>query len=265
MAETEQTTRFTDGAGYEKFMGQWSRMVGRIFLDWLSLPAGLKWLDVGCGTGAFTEVIQQVCNPSEIVAIDPSAAQVSYATSRKTADLVQFKVADARAMPFENGRFDVAASALVLNFIPDREKAVAEMRRVVRAGGAVAAYVWDFAGDRGTAQHLHFAITELEGPGYRAGGLNTESTEQNSLKALFENAGLTGVVTRSIDISLAYKDFDDYWNSNTSSGTPIGSLVKGLTEEKRQRLKQLVKAKLPANRDGKIAYTARANAVRGGA
>jgi ubiquinone/menaquinone biosynthesis C-methylase UbiE len=238
-------------------------MVGRIFLDWLSLPGNLKWLDVGCGTGAFTEVIQQVCNPSEIVAIDPSAAQISYATSRKIDERVQFKVADARAMPFENGRFDVAASALVLNFIPDREKALAEMRRVVRPAGVVAAYVWDFAGDRGTAQHLHFAITELQGPGHRAGGLNAESTTENSLKTLFENVGFAGVVTRPIDIALTYNDFEDYWSSNTGAGSPIGNIVKNLSDDKRQQLKQLVKTKLPASTDGKIAYMARANAVRG--
>jgi len=263
MADADQTARFADGAGYEKFMGQWSRMVARIFLGWVSLPGGLKWLDVGCGTGAFTEVIQQLCNPSEIVAIDPSEPQISYAKSRKIADSIQFKVADAREIPFENGRFDVAASALVLNFIPDREKAVAEMHRVVRPGGTVGAYVWDFAGERGTAQHLQFAIKELEGPGHRAGGLNPESTTEDNLKALFENAGVDNVATRSIDISLIYEDFDDYWNSNTVFGSPIGSIIKGLTEEKRQRLKVLVKAKLPTAKDGKIAYGARANAVRG--
>jgi len=262
MADTEKPVLFTDAASYEKFMGQWSRTIGRIFLDWLSFPGGLKWLDVGCGTGAFTEVIQQVCAPSEIVAIDPSGAQISYATSRKTAANVHFKVADARAMPFENGRFDVAASALVLNFIPDREKAVGEMRRVVRPGGTVAAYVWDLSGDRGTSKHLHFATIELEGPDFKVGGLNAESTEQNSLKSLFEGAGLASVETRSIDISLTYDDFEDYWLSNTGFG-PFGILLKDWTEDKQQRLKLLVKAQLLADNDGKITYSARAHAVRG--
>ena len=262
MADAKKPVLFIDGAGYEKFMGQWSRTVGRVFLDWLALPGGLKWLDVGCGTGAFTEIIQQLCDPSEIVAIDPSGAQISYATSRKPAGHVQFKVTDARAMPFENGRFDVAASALVLNFIPDREKAVHEMRRVVRPGGTVAAYVWDFSGDRGTAQHLHLAIAELEGSDFKVGGLNAESTEQNRLKSLFEGAGLAGVETRSIDISLTYDDFEDYWLSNTGFG-PFGILIKDWTEDKQQRLKLLVKAQLLADNDGKITYSARAHAVRG--
>jgi ubiquinone/menaquinone biosynthesis C-methylase UbiE len=164
LSDTPQIARFTDGEGYERFMGRWSRVAGRIFLDWLSLPSKLKWLDVGCGTGAFTEVIQQLSGASEIRAIDPSTAQISYAQSRKGAEGVQFQVADARSMPFEDQQFDAAVSALVLNFIPDREKAVAEMRRVVRSGGTAAAYVWDFAGRRGTSQHLHSAVMDLEGP-----------------------------------------------------------------------------------------------------
>ena len=131
MSDTSQVARFTDGEGYERFMGRWSRVAGRIFLDWLSLPSELKWLDVGCGTGAFTEIIKQSSGASEIVAIDPSTAQVSYAQSRESAEGIQFQVADPRWMPFANERFDVAASALVLNFIPDREKALAEMRRTI--------------------------------------------------------------------------------------------------------------------------------------
>jgi ubiquinone/menaquinone biosynthesis C-methylase UbiE len=163
-------------------MGRWSRIAGRIYLDWLSLPSKLKWLDVGYGTGAFTEIIKQSSGAAEIVAIDPSTAQISSAQSRNSAEGVQFQVADARSMPFDNERFDVAASALVLNFIPDREKAVAEMRRVVRGGGTAAAYVWDFAGRRGTSQHLHSAVMDLEGPADRPAALNAESTTQESLK-----------------------------------------------------------------------------------
>lgn len=263
MVDTPQIARFTDGEGYERFMGRWSRVAGRIFLDWLSLPRKLKWLDVGCGTGAFTEIIKQSSGASEIVAIDPSTAQISYAQSRNSAEGVQFQVADARSMPFDNERFDVAASALVLNFIPDREKAVAEMRRVVRGGGTAAAYVWDFAGRRGTSQHLHSAVMDLEGPGYRPAALNAESTTQESLKALFEAAGLSDVVTRSFEISVTHRDFDDYWDSHTKFTSPIGSHIQSMTEEKRQRLKQMVGARLPLDDHGAISFTARINAVRG--
>jgi ubiquinone/menaquinone biosynthesis C-methylase UbiE len=263
MGDAAQVVRFADGEGYERFMGRWSRVAGRLFLDWLSLPSGLKWLDVGCGTGAFTEILKQSSGASEIVAIDPSTAQISYAQSRNSAEGIQFQVADARSMPFDNERFDVAASALVLNFIPDREKALAEMRRVVRRGGTAAAYVWDFANRRGTSQHLHSAVMELEGPGYRPAELNAESTTQESLKALFEAAGLTDVVTRSFEISVTHRDFDDYWDSHTKFTSPIASHIQSMTEENRHRLKQTVKAKLPIDDHGAISFTARVNAVRG--
>jgi ubiquinone/menaquinone biosynthesis C-methylase UbiE len=253
---------WNDGEAYERFMGQWSRVAGRIFLDWLALPKGLKWLDVGCGTGAFTEVLEQTCAASEIVAIDPAASHVEYAQSRHTAKDAQFQVGDARSMPFEDGRFDAAVSALVLNFIPDREKAVVEMRRVVRSGGTVAAYVWDFAGHNGTAQHLNAALRQLGGVD-TGGALNAESTSQDILKDLFLSAGLADVETRPIEISVTYRDFDDYWESNTGFTSPAGNIVKAMPEDKREALKQMVKSKLPVDRSGVISYTARVNAVRG--
>jgi SAM-dependent methyltransferase len=166
-------------------------------------------------------------------------------------------------MPFDSERFDVVVSALVLNFIPDREKAVAEMRRVVRTGGTAAAYVWDFAGRRGTSRHLHSAVSEIEGPGYRPVGLNAESTTQENLKALLEAAGLTNVITHSFEISVTHRDFDDYWDSHTKFTSPIGSHIQRMTEEKRQRLKQMVKARLPIDNHGAISFTAWVNAVRG--
>jgi ubiquinone/menaquinone biosynthesis C-methylase UbiE len=263
VADTAEAVRFTDGEGYEKFMGQWSRVAGRLFLDWLSLPKGLQWLDVGCGTGAFTEIIQQLSGAAEIVGLDPSAAQISYAGSRNTADRVRFQIADARSIPFDDGSFDVAVSGLVLNFIPDREKAVFEMQRVVRSAGTVAAYVWDFARGSSTAQHLDWAAKELEGPGYRRTELNAASTTEENLKSLFERGGLTGVETRAIEVGVKFRDFDDYWKSNTTFTSPIGNFVKALTEEKRQRLMDLVKAKLPIDDQGAISYTARVNAVKG--
>lgn len=166
-------------------------------------------------------------------------------------------------MPFDENRFEIAVSALVINFIPDREKAVAEMRRVVGPGGTAAAYVWDFAGRSGVNQHINAAAAELEGSGYPPAALNNESTSQDKLKNLFESGGLSKVATRAIEIGVTFRDFDDYWQSNTGFASPIGTLVKNLSEEKRQRLMELVKAKLPIASNRNISYTARVNAVRG--
>jgi ubiquinone/menaquinone biosynthesis C-methylase UbiE len=253
---------WNDAQGYERFMGKWSRVAGRIFLDWLALPKGLKWLDVGCGTGAFTETIQENCAAAEIVAIDPAASHVALGQSLVKDRGIRFEVADARSMPFENGRFDAAVSALVLNFISNREKAVAEMRRVVRPGGIAAAYVWDFAGRSGTISHLNAGLREFQGVD-TSGALNAESTSQDKLKELFVAAGLAEVETRLIEIAVTYKDFNDYWESNTGFTSPAGNTVRALSDEKREQLKQIVKGKLPVDKDGAIAYTARVNAVRG--
>ncbi len=261
MVDAEQLVKFADGEGYERFMGQWSRAAGRLFIEWLSLPSGLKWLDVGCGTGAFTEIIKQSSGASEVVAIDPSIPQVSYARSHES-EGVQFQVGDACSMSFDNERFDVAVSALVLNFIPERETAVREMRRVVRRGGTAAAYVWDFAGHRGTSQHLNSAVMEVEGPAFRPARLNAESTTQENLKALFERAGLTDVMTRSFEISIRHRDFDDYWDSHTTFASPIGNHVQSMTEGNRQQLRQMVKARLPIDDHGAISYSAWLNAVK---
>ena len=129
---------FNDGAAYERFMGRWSRAVGGVFLEWLAPPKGAQWLDVGCGTGAFTELVLGSCSPANVMGIDPFTEQIEYARSLPVARLAEFKVADALNLPFPDCSFDVVASALVINFVPDRPRGLAEMRRVAKPGGLVA-------------------------------------------------------------------------------------------------------------------------------
>ncbi len=143
MVEVRQV--FDDSAGYERFMGRWSRAVGEIFLDWIGAAPQLEWLDVGCGTGIFTELVVNRCQPSRVTGVDPAQAQIDLAASKVLDPRVGFRTADAQALPFADASFDVVSSALVVNFVPDRIKALSEMRRVVRPSGLVAGYVWDFA------------------------------------------------------------------------------------------------------------------------
>ena len=137
---------FSDGKVYERMMGRWSKLVGRIFLDWLAPPKGLHWIEVGCGNGAFTEELIAHCAPRAVDAIDPSEGQLTFARTRPSAKLARFRQADAQALPFADKSFDAAAMALVITFVPDPAKAVAEMARVVRPGGLIATYMWDIAG-----------------------------------------------------------------------------------------------------------------------
>ena len=159
MAEARPT--FDDGAAYDEFMGRWSRAVGAVFLDWLAAPRKAAWLDVGCGTGAFTTLIVKTCKPARVAAVDPGAAQIEFARRQPVAKRADFRVADAQTLPFSDGTFDVVASALVINFIPDRARAVAQMRRVTRAYGTVGGYVWDFADDMSPSWPFNRALSAL--------------------------------------------------------------------------------------------------------
>ena len=142
----EHQIRFEDGAAYERMMGTWSRLAGEVFLDWLMPGPDLRWTDIGCGNGAFTELLVDRCAPAEVQAVDPSEAQLAFARTRPAAEIAQFQQGDAMALPFADNRFDVAVMALVIFFVPDPAKGVAEMVRVVGPGGTVAAYAWDMLG-----------------------------------------------------------------------------------------------------------------------
>jgi SAM-dependent methyltransferase len=142
----EHQIRFDDGAAYERMMGAWSRLAGEIFLDWIAPRPGLRWVDVGCGNGAFTELVVERCAPAEVQGIDPSEGQLAYARARPATRMAEFRQGDAMALPFPDNSFDLAVMALVIFFVPDPAKGVAEMVRVVSLGGTVAAYAWDMAG-----------------------------------------------------------------------------------------------------------------------
>ena len=142
MSPTDQL--FTDGAAYERLMGRWSRRVGDVFIDWLEAPKDRRWLDIGCGTGVFTEQVILGCSPAAVDGVDPSVEQLAFARGRGELSSVEFHVGSAQDLPFSDNSFDVAVMALVIHFVPDPAKAVAEMWRVLRPSGTAAAYVWDY-------------------------------------------------------------------------------------------------------------------------
>src|SRR4051812_13782963 len=135
--------RFDDGAAYERMMGAWSRIAGSRFLDWLDVPGQQGWVDIGCGNGAFTELVVQRCTPASVTGIDPSEAQLQFARSRPGTHGVRYEQGDAMDLPLADAGFDVAVMALALFFVPEPERGVREMARVLRPGGLAAAYNWD--------------------------------------------------------------------------------------------------------------------------
>jgi ubiquinone/menaquinone biosynthesis C-methylase UbiE len=257
---TQTTIAFDDARAYEYFMGRWSRALGMVFLEWLAPPQGACWLDVGCGTGAFTQLLLDGCAPAAVAAIDPAPSQIDYARQQLPAGSVDFRVADAQAIPFPDNSFDIVASALALNFVPDRTRALSEMCRVCRPGGYVAGYVWDFAGERSSAWPLRLGLRHIDIPVPTIPG--TEHTSTEALHALFTDAGLEATVEQSIEVALTFVSFEDYWRSQTAAFTPQGKIVATLPDSDRLRLKKLVQMTLPTASGGGISYSAGANAVK---
>jgi ubiquinone/menaquinone biosynthesis C-methylase UbiE len=252
---------FADGEAYERLMGRWSRLAGEIFLDWFEIPAKLRWLDVGCGNGAFTEALIARCAPSEVVAVDPSEGQLAFARTRPEAKLAQFQIGDAQALPFGDDRFDVAAMALVITFLTDPGKAVSEMARVVRPCGWVGTYMWDVPGGGTPVHPIYLAMETLGMPSPRPPG--AEVSRRDAMRALWEAAALESIETRVIRIRVTYADFDDFWNSNSVPVGPQGKAISEMSPSAREQLRAKVREQLTVAPDGRIAYESFANAVKG--
>ena len=258
MAELQ--IRFDDGAAYERMMGIWSRLAGEIFLDWLAPPAGLRWIDVGCGNGAFTQLIVDRCAPAEVQGIDPSEGQLTYARARGAARVAKFCHGDAMALPFPADRFDAAVMALVIFFVSDPAKGLAEMARVVRPGGIVATYVWDVFGGGFPPEPFHaemraLGLTPLRPP-------RADVSRMEALRDLWTGAHLDAVETREIAVQRTFADFDDFWTTSLL-GASIGPTVAAMASGDVERFKTRLRARLPADAAGRITYAARANAVKG--
>jgi ubiquinone/menaquinone biosynthesis C-methylase UbiE len=252
--------RFDDGAAYERMMGVWSRMVGVTFLDWLAPKPGLSWVDVGCGNGAFTEEILQRCDPKEVRGVDPSEGQLAFARTRRCAHRAQFQQGDAMKLPFLDGNFDVATMALVLFFVPEPAKGVAEMARVLKPGGTVAAYAWDMLGG-GFPQEPVFI--ELRAMGLAVQGPpRPEASQISAMHELWAGAGLSDIETRGIRVERSYANFDEYWA--TLKGSPsMNASTARMSADQVGELKERVRKRLPAAADGSLTLQAWANAVKG--
>jgi SAM-dependent methyltransferase len=256
----EPEIRFEDGASYEQTMGIWSRLAGEIFLDWLAPPLSLRWIDIGCGNGAFTELLIERCSPVEVQGIDPSEAQLTFARTRSAARLAEFHQGDALALPFPADRFDAAVMALVIVFVPDPAKGVDEMVRVVRPGGTVATYVWDML-DGGFP--LDPILVEMRSMGLappRPPQIGASRIE--ALRDLWARAGLAAAETREITVYRTFANFDDFWAINLK-GSSVGPTVAAMASGEAKALKDRVRARLPLDSGGRLTYGARANAIKG--
>ncbi len=256
--------RWASGDLYEPYVGRWSRPVAQALLAWLNAPAGLDWLDVGCGTGVVAETIAERCTPKRLVGIDPSAGFLDCARRRLKASGAELLRASALGLPFPAARFDRVVSGLVLNFVPDHRLAASEMLRVVRPGGEVALYVWDYAGKMELMRRFWDAAIALNTQALEFDeGRRFPICQPESLHRLFEGAGLSQVETLAIDIPTKFRDFDDYWTPFLGGQAPAPAYCMSLTEDRRAALRERLRASLPTEADGSIHLVARAWAARG--
>jgi len=238
--------------------------VAREFLGWLAIPPGGSWLDLGCGTGALAETILALAAPREVVGVAPSSAYVAFARDRLNDMRVRFDVGDAQALQEAPATFDAVVAGLVLNFVPEPDRALSEMVRVARPGGTVAAYVWDYAEGMQMMRHFWDAAGALD-PRAREldEGRRFTLCKPEPLTNLFQRARLKEVEVRAIDVPTIFSDFDDYWSPFLGGQAPAPGYATSLSEERRVALRERIRASLPTNSKGEHHLIARAWAVRG--
>ena len=250
--------------GYERFMGRWSRALNRAFVLWMGIPPGRHWLEVGCGTGALTSQILENGRPASVVATDPSDPYIAHARAALPDRRVEFLTAGADELPNRAAGYDVVASSLVLNFLPDPTAALRAMRSLATEDGVVAACVWDYAGGMQFLRRFWDAAVELDDTARQYDeGERFPICSPSALEAAFREAGLSPVGVETLEVATRFKDFADYWTPFVGGPGPAPGYLASLPTERQQDLARRLAATLPRNEDGSIALTARAWAARG--
>jgi SAM-dependent methyltransferase len=247
---------------YERYMGRWSARIAARFVEWLDPPQDADWLEIGCGTGALTKTILAACAPRSLTAIDPSEDFIAHARSVIDDTRVRFAVTDAQNPPVDEASIDIVASALVVNFLPDRPSALARMRSVLKPNGLLAFYVWDYPGGGvGFIDRFWKAAAEVD---ERAGALDERRRfpfcTRDGLMAICREANFRSPVVAPIEIETVFPDFASFWEPFTLGAGPAPGYCMNLPEDHRAILKARLADMLGA--DGPIRLVARAWAAK---
>lgn len=250
------------GDPYEQYVGRWSRRVAPQFLSWLNIPAGRRWLDVGCGTGALSAAILDHCAPVSVIGVEPSESFLEQ-TKARLGNRALLRRGSAAQIPLDDAAVDVTVSALVLNFVPDGRAALSEMARVTIPGGTIAAYVWDYSGKMELMRHFWDAAVELNPEAAKLDeGVRFPVCRPEALTELFASARLCGTQVTAIDITTSFAGFEDYWQPFLGGQGPAPAYAMALDDTARARLAERLRERLPLQAAGSISLTARVWAVR---
>lgn len=250
------------GSPYEQYIGRWSRRIAPLFLQWLAAGPGKVWLDVGCGTGAVSAAIAHLCAPAEVIGVEPSEGFLKLA-SQNLAGTATLLAGSATALPLPDASVDVVVSGLVLNFIPDTAAALAEMRRVARPGGLLAAYVWDYADQMELIRIFWDAAAARDEQALALHeGRRFPICAPDALRDAFASAGLVGIEVTALDAVADFASFEDYWQPFLGGQGPAPAYAMSLTEAARSALKDAVRGRVPTAADGSVRLNTRAWGIR---
>jgi len=223
---------FGAAEAYEGYMARWSRRLAEMFLDFTGFTDGDRLLDVGCGTGALAMTAAARTSRSEIVGVDPTETYVAFAREHASAPRLRFDVGDARALTYANATFDRTLSLLVLQFIPDMDRAILEMCRVTRPGGIVGGCVWDAeAAGQGLVHVFWDAAVALDPSAEARHVRNRDTSRRGALSGKFGAHGLVDVTETILTVAMEFTGFDDFWLPHLEPAGPTGAYVAGLSTE----------------------------------
>ncbi len=263
---TTSSTFAGDAEAYEALMGRWSRRLAAPFIDFAGAGNGETVLDVGCGTGSLTLALLEKADLAAVTGIDLSEAYIERAKGRTDDPRITFEAGDACALPYADRAFDRTLSLLVLNFVPDAASAVAEMVRVTRPGGMVAAAVWDLRGGFPVFRMFWDTASAVdpEALSIRARYFSGPLTRLGELAAMWSSFGLEAVEQSFVTIRMDFESFQDYWRPLLGKTGPAANYLEGLTDERRAELKERIRAAYESgDADGPRSFAATAWVCRG--
>jgi len=266
MTSASSTFVASDADAYEKLMGRWSRQLALPFLDFVGSADGERVLDVGCGTGHLAFAVTRRTGAGEVRGIDLAEPYIAHARRHNQDPRIVFEVGDACALPYADRHFDRVLSLLMLHFVPDTGKAIAEMRRVAKPGAVVGAAVWDARGGFVSNRMFFDTAAALDPAGRerRASSYTRPMTRPGELAKAWREAGLKSVAETSLAIRMEFASFADYWTPFEGRDGPVAEYLSTLDPEQRARLREAVgSAYLDGEADGPRSYAALAWAVKG--